>query len=89
MLVNFLIVISYRTTQADQVKVHGRQNDLVERIKASTYFSPIHDEIDALLNPSSFIGRAPEQVTAFLANEVRPALLPYATELAGESTLSV
>ena len=75
--------------QADQVKVHGKQNDLVERIKASAYFSPIHGDIDALLNPSSFIGRAPEQVTAFLATEVRPALQPYATELAGDSTLSV
>ena len=34
----------------------------------------IKDQLDELLNPSSFIGRAPEQVDKFLAEWVRPAL---------------
>lgn len=46
----------------EQVKQHGRDNDLVERIKLSQYFSPIHTHLDNLLDPATFIGRAPQQV---------------------------
>lgn len=45
-----------------EVKQHGRENDLVDRIKKSPYFKPILNQLDELLNPSSFIGRAPQQV---------------------------
>lgn len=44
------------------MKQEGGENDLVERIKASPYFSPIHNQIDDLLDPATFIGRAPQQV---------------------------
>jgi len=44
------------------VKNEGLDNDLVERIKKTDYFQPIWDEIPALLNPATFIGRAPSQV---------------------------
>lgn len=47
---------------ANEVKQHGRENDLVERIMACSYFQPIHDKLEVLLDPSSFIGRAPQQV---------------------------
>lgn len=47
------------------MKQHGVDNDLVKRIKTSSYFSPIHDRLGELLDPSSFIGRAPEQVLIF------------------------
>lgn len=45
-----------------QVKQHGKENDLVDRIKKSPYFQPILNQLDTLLNPASFIGRAPDQV---------------------------
>ena len=45
-----------------QVKQLGKDNDLVERIKKEPYFSPIHSKLDELLEPSTFIGRAPQQV---------------------------
>jgi adenylosuccinate lyase len=48
------------------VKLHGKENDLIERIKASNYFAPIHDKLGSILDPISFIGRAPEQVTAVM-----------------------
>ena len=44
------------------VKEHGRDNDLVERIRNNSYFKPIHSKLDDLMNPKTFIGRAPEQV---------------------------
>ena len=45
-----------------QVKQYGKDNDLVERIQATAYFSQIHDKLSELLNPATFIGRAPQQV---------------------------
>jgi adenylosuccinate lyase len=44
------------------VKQEGGDNDLIERIRADAYFSPIHSQLEHLLDPSSFTGRAPQQV---------------------------
>ena len=44
------------------VKQEGGDNDLVERIRRSAYFTPIHNSLSRILNPRAFIGRAPEQV---------------------------
>lgn len=44
------------------MKQDGGENDLVKRIKESSYFSPIHDKLSELLDPKSFTGRAAEQV---------------------------
>ena len=45
-----------------QVKQYGLENDLVARIKDSDYFACIKDRLNDLLEPSTFIGRAPQQV---------------------------
>lgn len=57
-----------------QVKQLGLENDLIERIRNDAYFDSIKKDLDTLLDPSSFIGRAPEQVDAFLKNWVQPVL---------------
>ena len=56
------------------VKQEGGDNDLIERIQADAYFSPIHSQLDHLLDPSSFTGRASQQVglRAFLGAAVLP-----------------
>jgi len=59
---------------AHQVKQLGLENDLIDRVKADPYFDPIKGQLDTLLEPTSFIGRAPEQVDKFLAEWVQPAL---------------
>jgi adenylosuccinate lyase len=59
---------------AHQVKHLGLENDLIERVRADAYFDPIKDQLEQLLEPSSFIGRAPQQVDKFLQEWVRPAL---------------
>lgn len=74
---------------AAQVKERGLANDLVERIRADTYFIPIHEQLDSLLNPSSFIGRAPEQVKEFVENEVTPALEPYKAQMNIEASVTL
>ncbi|XP_001607992.1 adenylosuccinate lyase [Nasonia vitripennis] len=60
-----------------QVKQHGKDNDLIERIRRDKYFEPILGQLDALLEPSTFVGRAPEQVLEFLQEEVYPVLANY------------
>ena len=67
----------------DVVKCQGRDNDLIERIKKCEYFAPIHDRIDSLMDAKTFIGRAPEQVTEFLEEEVAPVLQRYEGRLDG------
>lgn len=57
-----------------QVKHLGLSNDLIERVRGDAYFDPIKDDLDELLDPKSFIGRAPEQVDTFLNEWVGPAL---------------
>ncbi|KAF8738558.1 hypothetical protein AX14_011040 [Amanita brunnescens Koide BX004] len=59
---------------AHQVKQLGLENDLLERVKHDSYFDPIKDELDTLMDPASFIGRAPQQVDKFLKEWVEPAL---------------
>lgn len=59
---------------AHQVKQLGLENDLIERIKADQYFDPIREDLPALLDPKSFVGRAPEQVEKFIEEWVKPAL---------------
>ncbi|CAL1678695.1 unnamed protein product [Lasius platythorax] len=60
-----------------QVKQHGLDNDLVDRIRRDPYFLPILPQLDALLDPTTFVGRAPEQVVEFLEEEVYPVLENY------------
>ncbi|XP_028967110.1 adenylosuccinate lyase isoform X2 [Galendromus occidentalis] len=74
---------------AAQVKEHGKDNDLVERIKNDSYFSPIHAKIDGLLDASTFVGRAPGQVIEFINVEVQPVLQRYSDYLEGRSEINV
>lgn len=74
---------------AHTVKVDGKPNDLIERIKTDALFSPIWNDLDSLLDPHSFVGRAPEQVLRFLSREVQPALDLWKDQLGQSSELKV
>ncbi|XP_022646561.1 adenylosuccinate lyase-like isoform X3 [Varroa jacobsoni] len=74
---------------AAQVKEHGKDNDLVDRIKTDPYFAPIHSKINGLLDASTFVGRAPGQVLEFLAAEVQPVLQRHSDSLEGRSEINV
>ncbi|KAF2174409.1 putative adenylosuccinate lyase Ade13 [Zopfia rhizophila CBS 207.26] len=60
-----------------EVKQHGRNNDLIDRIRRTEFFKPILGELEELLKPETFIGRCPEQVQAFYEREVSKALEKY------------
>jgi adenylosuccinate lyase len=56
------------------VKHLGLSNDLIARVKKDPYFDSISSELNELMDPRSFVGRAPQQVEKFLAEWVAPAL---------------
>ncbi|XP_060101399.1 adenylosuccinate lyase [Heteronotia binoei] len=71
------------------VKQEGGDNDLIARIRADPYFSPIHDQLEILLEPTSFTGRASQQVTRFLKEEVYPMLTPYQSKMGVKMELTL
>jgi len=69
---------------AYQVKQLGEENDLIARVCKDAYFDPIKDELEALLDSRSFIGRAPQQVDKFLKDCVAPSLADSEIKAAAE-----
>ena len=59
---------------AKVVKEEGGKNDLIDRVCADPAFGLDRAEVEALLEPERFTGRAPEQVDEFLARYIRPLL---------------
>ena len=57
-----------------EVKEFGRPNDLIDRIAADPAFGLTKEQITAHLNPADYVGRAPEQVDAFLAECLEPRI---------------
>lgn len=64
-----------------RVKEEGTQNDLLARIAADPLFSAVHDNLDSLLDPQLFVGRAPQQVIEFLDENITPILNKYQIEI--------
>ncbi len=56
------------------VKVEGRENNLLELIAADPEFNLSLEELQALMEPSRYVGRSVEQVDAFLTQVIRPIL---------------
>ena len=65
---------------ARQIKEAGQDNDLIERLKNDPLFASIKDDIDSLIDPVAFVGRAPEQVEEFVTGKVLPLLEQEAVE---------
>lgn len=56
------------------VKENGKENNLIELIKADKMFAPVHGKLDEILDASKFTGRAPSQTVEFIENGVDPIL---------------
>ncbi len=72
---------------AEQVKMHGRANDLLERLKADAAFAKV--DFAAVLRPEDFVGRSPQQVDEFVAAEIEPMRRQYADRLGQKAELKV
>ncbi|MBN2313315.1 MAG: adenylosuccinate lyase [Sedimentisphaerales bacterium] len=72
---------------AAQVKNLGKPNDLVGRLRADIAFAKVN--LDKILNPEAYIGRAPQQVDEFIKDIVTPIRKKYQKELNQDVELNV
>ena len=66
------------------VKEEGGENDLIDRVCADPLFNLTKEEILAEMQPIAFVGRAPQQVTEFLQDYIKP-ILDANRDVLGES----
>lgn len=71
------------------VKVKGKDNDLIDKIINDKYFNLDKDRLLEILDPKNFIGFAPEQTEEFVNIEVKPILEKYSNRLGMKATLKV
>ncbi len=64
----------YSMEAGANVKVKGLENNLVDLIAGDEAFGLSKEEINAALKPENYVGRAPQQVTDFLSEQVAPVL---------------
>ena len=71
------------------VKVNGEENNLLELIAADPAFSLSLEDLKKTMEPSRYVGRAPEQVDAFLGQVVKPILEKYSDILGEKAEINV
>ncbi len=69
------------------VKQQGQRNDLLKRLADDEAFAAV--DLEAVVDPSQFVGRAPEQVDQFLEQVVDPIRQRYRDALGGEAEVKV
>ena len=71
------------------VKVNGGENNLLELIAADPAFGLSLEDLKKTMEPSRYVGRAPEQVDAFLTQVVNPILEEYRDLLGEKAEINV
>ena len=71
------------------VKEQGKDNDLVSRIAADELFGVTEEEINEVLKPELYTGRAAIQTERFLNDVVRPVLEKNADLLGAQAEINV
>ena len=63
------------------VKMEGKENNLIELILQDEMFKPVWKRMDEILDAKKFIGRAPSQTVEFIKKEIDPILSSNASLL--------
>ena len=71
------------------VKENGKENNLLELIAADPAFGLSLEDLEKTMEPSRYVGRAPEQVDAFLSQVVNPILEEYKDLLGEKAEINV
>ena len=74
---------------AANVKAEGKENNLLDLIRADDAFRAVRDRLDEILDARKFIGRAPQQVEEFIAQEIDPILQKHASLLGEKGEVNV
>ncbi len=69
------------------VKMEGKPNDLIERLRTDSMFAKVN--LSQVMNPRQYVGRAPQQVDAFVEKVVEPIRAKYRTALGQAVELKV
>ena len=56
------------------VKEEGKPNDLLDRIAGDPAFGLTREQLQAVMKPENFVGRAPQQVEEFVNDVIKPIL---------------
>ena len=81
------VIRRHSMAAAEQVKMHGRPNDLLDRLKTDPTFARV--ELDKVMDPRQYVGRAPQQVEQFIAAVVEPIRQRYREQLGQDVALRV
>ena len=71
-------ILEHSMAASRVVKVEGGENDLLERIAADEAFGVTIEELEKILKPENYTGRAKEQTEDFLNECIKPVLEKYA-----------
>ena len=72
---------------AKAVKLEGKPNDLIDRLKSDPAFAKVN--LSQVMDPSQYVGRAPQQVEAFVHQVVDPIRQRYRDQLNQRADLKV
>ncbi len=75
--------------EASNAVKNGKSNPFIGLVASDPLFGLDREELVEILQPSRFVGRAPSQVSAFLQEELYPALRPYKERLGLKSQVQV
>ncbi len=81
------LVRRHSQAAAAEVKMNGKPNDLIDRLKADPAFAKVN--LDDVLDARKYVGRAPQQVDSFIAEVVTPIRQRYAEHLNQSADLKV
>jgi adenylosuccinate lyase len=59
------------------IKEEGGENDLLSRIAGDPIFGVTLEELNAIVSPEKYVGRAPQQTEEFISEVVKPAIKAY------------
>jgi adenylosuccinate lyase len=75
------VIRGHSIEAARAVKDGAGRNDMLDRLAADPAFGVPLEDLQALADPSRFVGRAPAQVTEFLEEVIAPLLASHASPL--------
>jgi adenylosuccinate lyase len=78
------VIRQHSQAAALRVKSEGEPNDLLDRLRDEPMFKNI--DWDSVLDPRTYVGRAPEQVDRFIEQVVEPIRARYAEAIGSEAS---
>jgi len=77
------VIIQHAQEVAWAIKQEGKENDLIDRLRADPAFAAIKDRLTEgdLLDPMNYIGRSIEQTELFIRDVIEPLKERYKDDL--------